>query len=233
VRGDLRFTNLTPWPVTLLSPGIMGPFAWIPWMECYHAIVSLDHGIHGALEIDGRPVSMDGGRGYTEKDWGKRFPAAWIWFQSNHLGTQGVSITASVALVPWLGSTFRGMIIGLWCGGVLYRFATYTGARIEHLRVDDEWVRLQVADRRRRLQIDIVRHEPGSLYAPDIADMSGRVGETLRATATVRLTQRGRRGASEATLYEGVARLGGLEVVGDMARLTSESSSRAIAAETA
>jgi hypothetical protein len=42
VRGELRFSGLTPWPQTLLSPGIMGWYAWIPFMECYRGIVSID-----------------------------------------------------------------------------------------------------------------------------------------------------------------------------------------------
>ena len=41
--GELHFSDLTPWPVTLTSPGIMGWYAWMPFMECYHGIVSLDH----------------------------------------------------------------------------------------------------------------------------------------------------------------------------------------------
>ena len=35
------------------------------------------------------------------------------------------------AIIPWLGSTFWGTIVGLWHEGRLYRFATYTGAKME------------------------------------------------------------------------------------------------------
>lgn len=45
----------------------MGPFAFVPFMECYHGIVSMDHIIQGELEIDGATVDFSNGRGYMEK----------------------------------------------------------------------------------------------------------------------------------------------------------------------
>ena len=53
MRGKLRFAGLTPWPVTVSSPGVMGWYAYVPFMECYHGVLSLDHGISGALTVDG------------------------------------------------------------------------------------------------------------------------------------------------------------------------------------
>ncbi|UCE07906.1 MAG: hypothetical protein JSW07_07705, partial [bacterium] len=50
--GELSFNSLTPWPKTLFSPGIMGWYSWVPFMECYHGIVSMDHEIEGALVIN-------------------------------------------------------------------------------------------------------------------------------------------------------------------------------------
>jgi hypothetical protein len=220
VKGALAFEGVTPWPATRLSPGIMGPFSWVPGMECYHGIVSLDHAIRGQLRIDGATVDLTGGRGYTEKDWGRRFPAAWIWFQSNHFPEAGTSLTASVAQIPWLGLHFPGFIVGLWLDHRLYRFATYTGARIERLSVTDATIEWVVSSKKHRLAMRIARNSPGLLYAPDLADMNGRVGETLQATAEVTLTALGRRGGGERLVYAGRARLGGLEVVGDLRRLT-------------
>jgi len=217
VRGSLRFSGINPWPVTLLSPGVMGWYAWVPFMECYHGVLSLDHTIEGILHIDGTAVDFSGGRGYTEKDWGRRFPAAWVWFQSNHFDTPGTSITASVAIIPWLGSTFRGTIVGLWHGGRLYRFTTYTGARIEQLAIEDKAVTWVMRDRHYRLELYLCRAEAGLLYAPDIEDMSGRVAETLHATATARLVQLDR--SRPTAILEDTARNGGLEVVGDVQRL--------------
>lgn len=80
ISGKLRFsTPLAPWPVTFTSPGIMGWYAWVPFMECYHGVVSLSHGLSGTLRVEGVEVSFDGGEGYIEKDWGQAFPAAYVW----------------------------------------------------------------------------------------------------------------------------------------------------------
>ena len=74
MRGELRFAGLTPWPVTRTSPGIMGPYTFAPFMECYHGVLSFDHTIAGSLAVDGRELDFTGGHGYIEKDWGQAFP---------------------------------------------------------------------------------------------------------------------------------------------------------------
>lgn len=216
VVGELRFSDLKPWPVRFTAPGAMGWYAWVPFMECYHGVLSLDHGIEGSLSLDGTAIDFSGGRGYIEKDWGRSFPAAWIWFQSNHF-EQPASITASVALIPWLGSTFRGFIVGLWHEGILHRFATYTGARIEDARVGQEDVELHLADTDHRLEMHIRGAQAGDLRGPDGMGMGVRVPESLQAEATVRLWSRTE--AEEQLLFEGHARNGGFEVVGAVERL--------------
>jgi tocopherol cyclase len=220
--GTLRFGGLVPWPVTLASPGIMGPFAWIPFMECYHGVLGLDHEIRGALAVDGTQVDMTGGRGYIEKDWGRSFPSAWVWMQTNHFCRLGTSLTASVAVIPWLGTSFRGFIAGLWHEGRLYRFATYSGARLERLAIAGETVELALRGRQRggqicRLEIHAHRAHAGVLQGPSRADMGVRVPESLQSMVAARLLHLARGG--ERLLWEGVGRNAGIEVVGEVERL--------------
>jgi hypothetical protein len=210
--GELHFSSLTPWPVTLPSPGIMGWYAWVPRMECYHGVLSLDHEISGALTINGQTVDFGAGRGYIEKDWGRSFPAAWVWLQTNHFEEPGTSLTASVAVIPWLGSTFRGFIIGLWHEGRLYRFATYTGAQVAKLAVNETRANWVVRDRQYRLEIDANRDSgiwTGVLRGPTGLDMGGRVPESLQATVGVRLV----RLADGRMHFSGTGRCAGLEIV--------------------
>jgi tocopherol cyclase len=212
-RGELRFDGIQPWPVRLSSPGIMGWYAWVPRMECYHGVLSFDHAIAGSLTVDGSTYDWTGGRGYIEKDWGQSFPSAWIWLQSNHFHAPGICVTASVALIPWLQRAFRGFIVGVWLGGELYRFATYTGARIEQLEATDSHVRWRMRDRSCALDLVAERAQGGLIRGPTRTDMGTPVHETLNASVHVRLVQ------GTHVLFEGTGRHAGLEAHGDLARL--------------
>ncbi len=215
LHGELRFAGSQGWPVTLPSPGIMGWYAYVPFMECYHGVLSFDHDIQGALTIDGSSIDYSCGRGYIEKDWGQSFPKAWIWMQSNHFLTQGVCLTASVAVIPWLGGAFNGFIAGLWHGGRLYRFATYTGARLERQVVTDQQVVLHYVDSRRdgyRLEIEATRAAGGLLHSPERTAMLQRVMESLTAQIHVRLIHQG----TDTIVFDETGKHAGLEVVGEL-----------------
>lgn len=219
LRGEVHFEGLTPWPVTLISPGIMGWYSWVPFMECYHGVISLDHTLRGRFTVDEQGIDWTGGRGYTEKDWGMSFPSAWVWMQTNHFAQPGTSITASVAIIPWLLRSFRGMIVGLWHDGQLYRFATYTGAEIEHLEVTEGRVNWIIRDRTHRLEIRAVRASSAPLRGPSKVDMGLRVPESLQSTVEVRLIKS--TGRDRGLLFEGQGRYAGLEIAGDLDRLLS------------
>jgi hypothetical protein len=76
LKGTIKYaTPIDPWPVTLASPGIMGWFGLVPFMECFHGVVSFGHQLQGTLDVEGAETSFDAGRGYIEKDWGKGFPS--------------------------------------------------------------------------------------------------------------------------------------------------------------
>lgn len=209
-QGELHFSGRVGWPITLASPGIMGWYAWVPFMECYHGVLSLDHAIEGTLVINDMPHDFTGGRGYIEKDWGKAFPSAWVWQQSNHFDEACVSLTASIAMIPWLRQSFRGFIVGLWRGGTLYRFATYTGAITEQLEITANHVHWIVSDRLYRLEMRAHRTQATDLRGPTVKDMEKRVPETLTGMIEVRLTAR----INGAIIFEGLGRNAGMEAVG-------------------
>ena len=214
VQGSLKFQGGTPWPGSLVSPGIMGWYAWVPRMECYHGVLSFDHLIQGSLQINQTAIDFGGGHGYIEKDWGQSFPAAWVWFQTNHFSTPGSCLTASVAIIPWMRSAFRGFIIGFWHQRQLFRFATYTGAKIEKLEIGEHLVAWVVGDDRYRLEM-VVRQAPGGLLlGPTKVEMGKRVPETLSAKVDLRLSDRGQN-----ILFEGQGNFAGLEVNGEIDRL--------------
>ncbi len=216
LRGSIRYsTPLTPWPVTLREPGIMGWYGLVPFMECFHGIVSFGHRLHGTLEVEGVATDFDGGKGYIEKDWGKAFPAGYVWMASNHIDSdEEASFIGSVAIIPWLGRPFRGYIAGLRHSGRLHRWTTYNRARERRLDIDDSHVRWSLAGKDGVLELEAERVRGGLLHAPLRTAMHQRVEETLDARITLR-----HRDNDGRTLLEGTARAAGLEVFGDTERL--------------
>jgi tocopherol cyclase len=219
LHGQIRFRDPAPipWPVTPLSPGIMGWYAWVPFMECYHGVVSFNHGLEGQLKQNDQVCDFTGGRGYIEKDWGRSFPSAWIWTQTNHFKQPGACLTASIAIIPWLGNAFPGFIVGLWHNNRLYRFATYTGARTRALEIGATQVRWEVANREFTLEMTAYRAQGGLLKAPTPSGMDRRIAETLDARVAVRLSRRSRQGSQ--VIFEDEGRNAGLEAAGDLDRL--------------
>jgi len=215
--GELDFKNLTPWPRTLLSPGIMGWYTWVPFMECYHGIVSLDHEIHGFLTINGRKVDLTGGRGYTEKDWGKSFPMAWIWCQSNHFNSAGISFTGSIAIIPWIHNSFLGFICGLWYKNQLYRFTTYTGAKLIHLEIDEHKVYWIIKQNKYVIEITANRSTGNFIQAPTVKGMTHRISEALKSTIEIKLSSYAKNG--QEIIFHDTGRHAGLEIAGDLSRL--------------
>ena len=214
LSGRVEFVDPQPWPVTWRSLGIMGPYGWAPRMECNHGVVSLDHGLDGELTVDGSEIVFSGGRGYTEKDWGKSFPAGYVWIQSNHFERTGVSFVASIAIIPWVFSSFPGFIIGVLLDGRLFRFATYTGAETEHLRISDESIEWTISDPEHVLRIHAQRAKGGLLLGPTREQMSDRVGETMLSQVELEL-----RTISGDLVFDGIGRNAGLEAHGDLDRL--------------
>jgi hypothetical protein len=212
-RGRLAFDGVHGWPVRLLAPGAMGPFRFVPLLECYHGILSFNHLLSGRLEVDGTSWDFAGGKGYCEKDWGRSMPSAWVWLQCNHFGDAGLSLSSSIARIPWAGAAFTGHIVGLRLAGRLVEFVTWNGSRLDELAVGEHSVRFTLRRGCLRLEVDAERAAGAALASPEQGAMSGRISETLNATVRCRLTEAGR------TVFEDSGRFAGLEVVGDAAGL--------------
>jgi hypothetical protein len=211
--GTIAFGPLSPWPVRPLSPGVMGWYRFVPGMETYHGVLSMDHALTGALVVDGERIGFDGGRGYVEKDWGRSFPSSWVWAQSNSFGREGVSVSASVARIPWMTGAFVGHIAGLLLGGRLHRFATYTGARLTCVTTGRGTAHFALSDGREELELSIAGGSGCALAAPVLGEMSGRDDESL--DGTIELTLRTLRGGRAEVAFSGTGRYAGVEVMND------------------
>ncbi len=213
LKGSLSLQNPHPWPKMLGAPGIMGWYSFVPFMECYHGVVSLHHLLSGELEVYGKTTDFTGGIGYIEKDWGTSFPRSWIWMQSNHFDLdEKICLMASVAHIPWLGSYFIGYIVGFLWNGKLHRFATYTGAKMKAALTSKE-VHLSFKDSRYRLEITGKQAPGAKLVSPITGEMTGKVNESMQGVLHIRFFE------NEKLIFEGTGKNAGLEIAGEVDEL--------------
>jgi len=217
VKGTVEIGDLAPWPITLFSPGAMGPYRFVPLMECYHGVLSFDHELRGKLEINGKIVDFTNGRGYIEKDYGKSFPSYYLWMQSNHFSTEGTSIMVSLANIPWLGSSFDGFVVGFLNNGELYKFATYTGAKLTKLKIRENVITLHFSDKKHRLEVEAHKTEGVDLLSPKEGSMTGRILESITAELHVKLIEFVDN--KEKTIFEDKGRNAGLDIGGEVEKI--------------
>lgn len=212
IKGKLEFKNNIAWPKSFHSPGIMGPYSFVPFMECYHGIISMDHLIMGSISYNNQDISFDHGRGYIEKDWGRSFPRAYFWMQSNHFSQPGISIKISVAKIPWLNSYFIGFICGLWINNKLIRFTTYNRSVLNKSFANEEKVDLIIENKKYHLSITAFRDHATGLAAPIHGLMEGRIEESMNAELKIKLIERDK----NRIILEDTGRNAALEVAGDV-----------------
>ncbi len=220
ISASLRYGPAARFPSRPWRPGIMGPYSFVPFLECNHGLVSLDHRVDGRVDSGGAVLNMDGGRGYIEKDWGSSMPSAWIWCQSNSFPRPGVSLMFSLADIPWLGGSFPGFLCAALLPGPaagapgrVRVWASWNGSRVESLEAGDRCISAAISRRGERLELRMERGRGGLLRAPAAGAMDRRIAESVDAVLSVRLT------GPAGVIFEGTARPAGLETVGDLSLL--------------
>ena len=212
MKGEIIFKEIQVFPVSLFSPGIMGWYAFVPFMECYHGVVSMQHSLTGNLKVNGSSINFTGGRGYIEKDWGRSMPSDWIWIQSNHFDQHSkVSFMLSVARIPWLNGYFPGFLSFLQLEGKLYRFATYNRSSVRSLHESEDRVEIVLGNKKHTLEVTALKQEGGLLKAPENGSMERHIKESI--LSTLDLVLKNHRGD---ILFSGTGRYAGLEIVGKM-----------------
>lgn len=216
LRGTLYFKNMILWPSRWYSPGIMGPFSFIPFLQCYHAIISLSHEIFGELIVRDKKVVFDRGRGYIEKDWGSSFPTGYIWMQANHFPQGKVSLMFSIANIPFLGSEFIGFICALYLQDRLIVFSTYNRSSVYKLQLGENNIEIGIVSKKHKLEIKGERGKVGgTLLAPREGDMKENIKEVLGCKIEVSLIEN----SSNKIIFNETSKIGGLEITGKIDNL--------------
>ena len=208
LSGQIDFNNIIKYPGSIFSPGIMGWYSFVPFMECNHGIVSVNHDLCGEISVNGIVIDFNKGKGYIEKDWGVSFPEAWIWIQSNNFREHDTSFSFSIAKIPWMGRYFIGFIAFLYLRKKFCLFSTYNKSIVSEINHDKETVDITVKNKKNILKIRVNKNSFGDLIAPVSGEMSRRIKESIDSEVHLQLFDR-----YNNLEYEGTGKSVGLEII--------------------
>ncbi|WP_458787571.1 tocopherol cyclase family protein [Vallitalea sediminicola] len=187
IKGKINFGDFTDIRRNLKTPTIMGYYRYIPFMECFHSIISLSHPLNGYLKINDRNIDFNNGIGYLEKDFGTSFPKKWIWIHSNTFNIKNTCLMCSIASIPFIRKTFTGLICILYIDGKEYRFATYHNAKIKKLQCSKNNLHIEILQDNYTLDIRSKCSDNNILIAPKNGDMNRKIIESMSAEIKVKL----------------------------------------------
>ena len=207
INGVIHLENHIGLNKNIYQPNIMGPFAYIPFMECNHGVISMTSTIKGKLNIHGELINFDEGKAYIEKDWGKSFPNAYIWLQSNHFENEKTAFMFSYATIPFMGLSFKGLIVNLLYNHQEYRFATYNHSKIIKKEIAINEIKFLLKKGRYQLEVYAKKEHDVELKSPSLGLMNQTIKEGLSGIIKLKLYDR------NTLIYEDEGKNAGIEIM--------------------
>ena len=135
--------------------------------------------------------------------------------QTNHFDEPEASFFGSIAKIPWMGSYFTGYLFGWYYKGGIYRFTTYTGAKVIGLSVNDDTITFKAEDAKYSVSIRGVRAKGAELLAPKEGEMTTKINETLNSKIDLEFYDK----RKNVLIFSGRSNNAGLEYVGNINEL--------------
>lgn len=207
IYGNIKYYNSKNINTSIFAPNIMGPFSYIPFMECNHAIISMQNTINGCININDETIQFNNNKGYIEKDWGCSFPKSYIWCQGNNFQKTNASFMFSVADIPLKLFTFKGLICVLLIDDKEFKFTTYNNAKLVEYEITDD--SFNVTFKRDLYIVNIKsKYNKGlKLAAPVKGKMTKDIFESICASVTVTLKK------EKEIIFSDTSNMCGLEIV--------------------
>lgn len=207
IYGKIEYSNSKNINTTMLAPNIMGPFSYIPFMECNHAIISMQNVINGCININNENIYFKDNKGYIEKDWGCSFPKSYIWCQGNQFPKTNASFMFSVADIPFRLFTFKGFICILLIDNKEFKFTTYNNAKLVECNIKEDSFNITFKKGIYSLNIKSKCNKGLKLAAPVKGRMTKDIFESIYASVTVTLKKK------EEVIFCETSNMCGLEIV--------------------
>lgn len=180
IGGELRFKCISP-----IRYDIMGPFCFVPLMQCRHSVYSMRHLVDGQITLNGQHLNFKNGLGYIEGDSGYSFPDRYIWTQCCF---ENGSLMLSVADIPMFGFHFTGIIGVVLIDGKEYRIATYLGARLKYIEKNTVTVKQGAYE----LKAKLIHKNCQPLCAPKNGRMNRIIHESASCWAYYNFSYKGK-----------------------------------------
>ncbi len=187
IYGNLRYSHQQNINTHLFYPNIMGPFSYIPFMECNHAIINMYNKINGSIKINNQQMDFCNGTGYIEKDWGCSFPKSYIWCQGNCFQEYNASFMLSIAHIPFGFFSFKGLICVLIIDHEEYKFTTYNHTKILKYVINNNIIDIALKKGSYQLNIQSHSNKGLKLVAPKNGKMEKEILESITSLISVTL----------------------------------------------
>lgn len=207
IHGNLKYSNSKNITTNILNPNIMGPFSYIPFMQCNHAILSMKNTINGEIIINDNHLIFNDGVGYIEKDYGVSFPKYYLWSQGNNFKNSNASFMLSIADIPFKLFNFRGLICTLIVNNKEYKFTTYNKTKIIKYEVDNENINILLKKGKYLLNIKSKVNSSLGLIAPIKGNMEKEIFESINSIVQVTLKHK------DKIIFDDLSTNAGIEVV--------------------
>ncbi len=189
IYGSLNYYNNKNIKKSFLNPNIMGPFSYIPFMECNHAILSMKNDISGFININGKKLEFNKDFGYIEKDWGTSFPKSYIWCQGNNFNKSNSSFMLSIADIPFKIFNFKGIICDLIIDDEEFKFTTYNNTKLVKCIIDNNNFDITLNKEQYILNIKSKYSSGAKLSAPVKGKMDKDIFESISSLISVTLKE--------------------------------------------
>lgn len=187
IIGDIKYSKSQNISANFFNPNIMGPFSYIPFMECNHAILSMKSKANGKITINNQDIVFNNGIGYIEKDWGHSFPKSYIWCQGNNFKNSNSSFMISIANIPFKAFSFRGIICDLIIDNNEFKFTTYNNSKLVNYNVNNNSVDILLQKREYFFNLKSKYTSGLKLAAPVKGKMKKDIFESISASIDVTL----------------------------------------------
>ena len=207
IDGSVEYTNNKNINTNKFNPNIMGPFSYIPFMECNHAILSMKNIANGLIRINDNIINFNNDSGYIEKDWGCSFPKSYIWCQGNNFKSSNASFMLAIANIPFKILEFKGIICDIIVDDKEYKFATYNNTKLINFKITNNILDITLKKGEYYLNVQARCDKGLKLSAPVKGKMQKDIFESISSEIMVTLKK------NKNTIFSDISFNCGVEIV--------------------